>query len=95
MAIRVLIEREIEPGQEVKLQHVMMQLRSKAMQVKGYISGETLRALDNPNRYLAISNWNSVEEWRAWENSPDRKKINQELSQVLRGKETCTVFVHL
>jgi heme oxygenase (mycobilin-producing) len=95
MAIRVLIERVIEPGQEVKLQHVMMQLRSKAMQIKGYISGETLRALNEPNRYLAISNWNSVEEWKAWEASPERKKIQEELKPVLRGNESCTVYVHL
>ncbi len=95
MAIRVLIEREIEPGQELKLQHVMMQLRSKAMQVKGYISGETLRALDNPNRYLAISNWNSVQDWKSWENSAERKKLHEELKPFIHGHESCTVYTHL
>lgn len=95
MAIRVLIEREIEAGQEGKLHHVMMQLRAKAMQNKGYISGETLRALNNPNKYLAISNWNSVEDWRSWENSPDRKKIQEEMKPIVLGKESVTVYVHL
>ena len=92
MMIRVLIEREVEPGQEMKLQQLMMQLRSKAIHVKGYISGETLRALDNPNRFLAISNWNSVEDWRNWERSPERQKLQEEIRQILYGKESCTVY---
>ncbi|NSW85912.1 MAG: antibiotic biosynthesis monooxygenase [Syntrophobacteraceae bacterium] len=92
MTIRVLIEREVEPGQEMKLQQLMMQLRSKAIHVKGYISGETLRALDNPNRFLAISNWNSVEDWRNWEKSPERQKLQEEIRKLLHGKESCTVY---
>jgi len=92
MTIRVLIEREVEPGQEMKLQQLMRQLRSKAIHVKGYISGETLRALDNPNRFLAISNWNSVEDWRNWEKSPERQKLQEEIRKLLHGKEACTVY---
>jgi hypothetical protein len=35
----VIIEREIEPGREASLQHLMMQARSKALKAKGCISG--------------------------------------------------------
>ena len=70
MTVRVIIEREIEPGQEARLQHLMIQARSKAIKAKGYISGETLRALDNPNKFLVLSNWNSAEDWKAWEKDP-------------------------
>ncbi len=95
MAIRVLIEREIEPGQELKLQHVMTELRSKAMQLRGYISGETLKALNNPQRYLVISNWSSVDDWKSWENSPERKKLHEQLKPLLRGDESYTVYTRL
>ena len=94
MTIRVLIEREVEPGQETKLQQILTQARSKAMRAKGYISGETLRALDNPNRFLVISNWNTVEDWKAWEKTPERAKLLEEISPLLLGKEKCTVLTH-
>ena len=43
MAVRVLIERVIDLGQEARLSQLLTQLRSKALEAKGYISGETLQ----------------------------------------------------
>jgi len=39
MAIRMLIERRIVPGNELALSDLLIKLRSKAMHAKGYISG--------------------------------------------------------
>ncbi len=94
MTIRVLIERQVDPGQEAKLQQVMTQSRVSATKAKGYISGETLRALDNPGTFLVISNWNTVEDWKLWQKSPERAKIQEQLAPLLLGKEKCTVFTH-
>ncbi len=95
MTIRVLIEREVEPGKETNLQQFLTQARTKAMKAKGYISGETLRALDNPNKFLVISNWNTIADWRSWEKDPERAKLQKELAPMLLGNEKCTVFTHL
>jgi heme-degrading monooxygenase HmoA len=62
MAIRVLIERRIDPENEPALSSLLMRLRSKAMHAKGYISGETLRSLQDPYEYLVIGTWNSLEQ---------------------------------
>lgn len=95
MAVRVLIERDIEPGQELNFHQLLMRLRGKAMQAKGYISGETLRSLDNPTKFLVISTWNSADDWKAWQNHPDREKSQQELERFLLRPEKATVFVYL
>ncbi len=95
MAIRVLLEREIEPGQEMNLLQFLIQLRSKAMAARGYISGETLRALDNPNKYLVISTWTTLEDWKAWEAHPARKELQEELERFLRSPEKTTVYVYI
>jgi len=92
MAIRVLIEREIEPGNELKLHRLLLELRSQAMQVGGYISGETLRALDNPNKFLVISTWNSLADWQKWENHPERKKVQEEIDKLLRSPARSMVY---
>ena len=94
MTVRVLIEREVEPGREAGLRHLMTQARSKALKAKGYISGETLRAVDNPNKFLVLSNWNSVEDWKAWESDPERAKLQMEMAPLLLGREKCTMYVH-
>jgi heme-degrading monooxygenase HmoA len=95
MAIRVIIEREIEPGNEIKFLQMLIQLRGRAMQEKGYISGETLRALDDPNKYIIVSTWNNVEDWKSWENSPKRKEIEKELDRFLRGQSKSSIYIYI
>lgn len=95
MTVRVIIEREAKPGQEARLQLLMIQARTKALKTKGYISGETLRALDNPRQFVVLSNWNSAEDWNSWEKDSERIKLQLELEPLLTGKEKCTVYTHL
>jgi heme-degrading monooxygenase HmoA len=95
MAVRVLIEREIEPGQEIHVNDVLMKLRAKAMHGTGYISGETLRSLEDPRKFLVISTWNSVEDWNSWESNPDRRRAQEELARFLRHPEKTTIYVYL
>jgi heme-degrading monooxygenase HmoA len=66
MAIRVLIERKIVPENQPSLNNLLMKLRGKAMLAKGYISGETLRSIDDPTEYLVISTWNTLNDWKRW-----------------------------
>ena len=94
MTVRVVIEREVEPGQEARLLHLMMQARAKAIKAQGYISGETLRALDNPNKFLVLSNWNSAQDWKAWEKDTERAKLQMEIASLLLGREKCTIYMH-
>ncbi|MCK8600879.1 antibiotic biosynthesis monooxygenase family protein [Desulfoferrobacter suflitae] len=95
MAVRVLIEREIEPGHELQLHQLLLQLRAKAMQVKGYISGETLRALEDPNKFLVISTWSSLDEWKNWESNSDRKRIEEQISRLLRAPEKTAIYSYI
>jgi heme-degrading monooxygenase HmoA len=92
MAIRVLIERKIAPENEPGLNSLLMKLRSKAMLAKGYISGETLRSLDDPNEYLVIGTWNSLDDWRRWEADKERQEIQSEIDSLLRAPSVQRVF---
>ena len=94
MAIRVLIERLIDRQNELSLSNLLMKLRSKAMLAKGYISGETLRSLDDPNQYLVISTWNSLDDWRRWEADKERQEIQSEIDSLLRAPAVQRVFVY-
>jgi heme-degrading monooxygenase HmoA len=83
MAIRVFIERKVVPGNELALADLLTRLRGFALQAKGYISGETLHALEDVNDCLVISTWNSLEDWREWEADRDRLNLQAKIDRLL------------
>jgi len=94
MAIRVLIERKVVLENEPALNNLLMKLRGKAMLAKGYISGETLRSLDDPNEYLVISTWTSLKDWKKWEADQERQEIQSRIDSLLRAPSIQRVFVY-
>jgi quinol monooxygenase YgiN len=94
MAIRVFIEREIQPGNDLKLHNLLMQLRTKAMLQKGYITGETLVDVHDANKFLVIGTWNSIEDWNQWVANAERKKLQDQLDKVLKTPEKFSVYTY-
>jgi heme-degrading monooxygenase HmoA len=83
MTIRVLIKRKVVPGNELTLADLLTRLRTLALQAKGYISGETLHALEDVNESLVISTWESLEDWRAWEANAGRRDLQAKIDRLL------------
>lgn len=88
MAVKVLIKRKVPKGKEVDLVKLIIQLRSLATMQPGYISGETLRNVDNREEYLVISSWQSADDWKSWESNKERARIQAEIDAVLK-ENTC------
>jgi len=87
MAIKIIIKR-IVPEEKVKsLTPLLKQLRALAANQTGYISGETLKRMDNPGQYLVISTWQSAGDWDRWISSQERKGVQDKID-VLLGKKT-------
>jgi heme-degrading monooxygenase HmoA len=87
MAVKIFIKRQVPAGKEEQLMDLIRQIRSLAVVQPGYVSGETLRSVANPEDYLVISNWQAIEDWKAWEKSKQRKDIQDRIDELL-GKET-------
>ncbi len=94
MAIKVIIERKSVPGNELALNQLLMELRSGAMHAPGYISGETLRSLDDANSIIVISTWDSLETWKKWAESPERKEVQAKIDALLRAPATHKVYIY-
>jgi len=90
--VKVLAERAIKGRNVGEIVRLLRQLRVKAMQQPGYISGETLHAVDDPNYYLVISTWDSPEDWRKWEKSPERQKAVLEIDALLETPPRTRVY---
>lgn len=94
MAIKVIITRKVVKGRQKDLLPFLMELRTKAMNQKGYISGETLRGISDVDEFLVISTWQSLEDWKAWEGSPERREIQGKIDAVLEEKTTAKAYLY-
>lgn len=92
--VKVLLEREIKGKHVKEIVRLLRQMRVLAMQQPGYISGETLHAVDDPNYYLVISTWESLADWEKWYNSPERQKLQAELDTYLTSPTRMRVYTY-
>jgi heme-degrading monooxygenase HmoA len=94
MAIKVIITRKVARGKERDLLPLLMELRAKAMEQKGYISGETLKGISDPDEFMVISTWNSLENWDAWNDNADRIEIQEKIDAILEQKTVAKAYYY-
>ena len=94
MAVRIIIDRKVKKGKGTDFSKLLRELRLKAVPSKGYISGETLRALDDPTNYIVITTWQSVDEWKKWEKNPERKKIQNKIEKFMARPTKTKIYLH-
>lgn len=93
--IRVIIERQIaESLEEIYDERARSSLR-KAVDIPGFISGESLRGSDNPNHRVVLSTWRSANHWHRWHNSPERRAMMAQIRPMLEGDERIIVLEHV
>lgn len=83
MAVKIIINRRVAKDKEAELLPLVIQLRALATAQPGYISGETLRNMDDPEESLVISTWSSVENWKAWLSSRERAEVQEKIDSLL------------
>jgi len=84
MAVKILIKRRIPEDLRGKVcDELIRRLRRLAVVQSGYISGETLRRVDNPEDYLVISTWQNAAAWSAWQMNSERTEIQKQIDVIL------------
>jgi len=94
MAVKIIIKRKVRKGKEGPLLPLLLELRSRAITQPGYISGETLRNVDDPEDHLVIGTWQSVEDWKAWEANPGRVEIQSQIDALLGETTSYATYYH-
>lgn len=87
MVIKVIMLRRVPADVAGELKPMLMELRALALAQPGYVSGETLMNADDPEEYLVISTWTSLEHWNVWLKNPERRMVQQQIDSLL-GRET-------
>lgn len=82
MAIKVLIRRNCPREQEKAFFQFIREIRRLVPQQSGYISGEYLKSISEPNEIITISSWFSYEGWQAWYDSDERREIQAKIDSL-------------
>lgn len=92
--IRVMIDRHIAESLESHYWETIKRLLKEAVSAPGYLSGETLVDVSDPNHCIVWSTWRTEADWLNWYKSEQRKNITQQLAPMLDREERYTVFSH-
>ncbi len=92
MAVKVLIKRKVSAGTSKELDLLLRQLRALTLNQKGYISGETFTRLDREGVSLVISTWQTLDDWRNWWLSDERRVLQEKIDTLLGAATEFEVF---
>ena len=99
MIVRVLMTRKIPKwttGTDIsilpRLSELLIELRNMANQQPGYITGETLRNVEDRNEYLVISTWKSQEAWDRWLANEKRREVESQVDALLGSTTSYKVY---
>jgi heme-degrading monooxygenase HmoA len=87
MSVKIFIKRKGVEKNIIELTVLLKKLRSLTLNQPGYIYGETLRRIDQPDECMVISTWRSLQDWESWLKNEERISIQSEIDLLL-GKET-------
>ncbi|MBC8440406.1 MAG: antibiotic biosynthesis monooxygenase [Deltaproteobacteria bacterium] len=94
MTVAVLIKRKVTPGNETLLEELYREMRSAALNQKGYIGAETLKRLDVPDELLIISKWQHIDDWSKWLVSKERRVFQERIDSLTSAETKFEIYTH-
>jgi len=92
--IRVVIERHVAETLESAYEDLSRHGLRIAVSAPGFISGETLTDLEDPNRRVTLCKWRSEADWKRWQASEERRSFMNDLMPLMDREERITVLKH-
>ncbi len=85
--IRIHIRRHVSEDNQQALMALINQMRSAIVGNPGYVSGETLKRIDQPGEILVVSKWQSHFYWKQWHESSERAALQADIDKLM-GEQT-------
>jgi quinol monooxygenase YgiN len=92
MIVKIFIQSKTDPAKEKEFKQLLRELRTKAMEAEGFISGETMQSVEDPTAHLTIGTWKSISHWNNWFDSNDRKVLQEKFSHFLVEPSKMTLY---
>ena len=95
MSVQVMIKRKWKVDKPKELLPLLKKLHTRAKKQPGYVSGETLRSIESPEDYLVISKWETIDDWKKWLNSKERRDIQGRVDSLIGEKTFYEVYENI
>ena len=92
MPIQVIIKRKWQTDKHDELIPLLTEIRARAKIQPGYISGETLRSLDDPEDYMVVSKWETADDWQRWLQSKERRDLQGQVDSLIGERTFYEIF---
>ena len=79
MMAKIIIKRRFLEGKTAEVLELMHDLRFAAMSQDGYVTGETLMQVDDPQKLVVIGTWQNIDSWHKWQNTDMRTELEAKL----------------
>ena len=88
--IKVINGYKLKRGADIE--PILLRLREYAMSYPGYVGAENLVSDSDPSIVAIISTWESVEHWKAWQESKMRGGIMREAAPLLEEELRVSIY---
>ena len=92
MPTRVMVFAAIQPGQGAAFESAYATVTAAVKGTPGHIRDELLREIDRPDHYILLSEWESIEAFRAWEDAPIHRETTTPMRPYWAGRVERTIF---
>ena len=75
MSVRFILDVRLKPGCRDDLTRAYAALRERVELQPGLLDHQLCESIDDPERWLVISEWSSVEESAAWDRSDEHARL--------------------
>jgi len=75
MSVRLIVDVRVKDGMQEALSRAYAELVARAVEEPGLIAHQLCQSVDEPDRWLVISEWQSLEESTAWDRSEDHGRL--------------------
>ncbi len=90
--IQVEVDRWVAEGMIEEAHAVIRKIRTVASTRSGFLSGNLLQRVDDHHHCCSVAQWASMEDWKAWERSEERRTLNAKVAAMLTEPETTIIF---
>jgi heme-degrading monooxygenase HmoA len=93
MAIKVFIKRICkDPSKEKELITLVRKIRTIVPMQPGYISSRYVKKIEHPKDIVAISTWESLEDWQKWYKSEERRDVQSKIDEIQGVKTVYEIY---
>jgi len=75
VSVRFILDARVKPGCQGDLQRAYAALRERVERAPGLLGHQLCESIDDPERWLVISEWDSLDASAAWDKSDEHARL--------------------